>query len=200
MNKLLAFVIAVAMAGRLYGQDNTIIGLKGGVNYDIFKTDEEGTETQTGFGYNVGLEMGYHPLTKLGIDIGVFYFITQYGAQIDGVDYSTTFKNIYVPASFRFLLVRSQNVISYVRLGGAAMFQLSGTTEVNGEKTDISDDALQTDWYVLGGLCVDIKTAPDIFVRPEIVVQYNLTADDDATDAKEQSGDLLLSLGFYHGL
>ncbi len=200
MNKLLAFMIAAAMAGGLYGQVYTTIGLKGGINYDIFKTDEEGTETETGLGYNVGLEMGYHPLTKLGIDIGVFYFITKYGAQIDGVDYSTTFKNIYVPASLRFLLTRSQNVISYMRLGAAAMFQTSGATKVNEEKTDIPDDDLETDWYVLGGLCVDIKTAPDIFIRPEIAVQYNLTADDDATHAKEHSGDLLLSLGFYHGL
>jgi len=198
MKKLFVIGVTLVLAGGLYGQGS--VGLRGGLNYGIFNPDVEGVDNFTGIGYNVGLEAGFKPMPSIGIDVGVAYYIGKYSTTIDDTDFEMTINSIYIPLAFRYIFGAAPTMNPYVKLGGAAMMQNSGETTTGEEDpVDIPDDDLETDFYILGGFGVDIGATPTISVRPELVFQYNLTADDDDTeDASESGYDILFSLGFYY--
>ncbi len=194
VKKLLALLLVLGFTGALYGQLTPCVGAKVGVNYDVFSTGVEGADSWSGLGYNFGLELGLHVMPMLGIDIGGSYFISNYSYSIDTVDYESSINSIYIPLALRYHFGAAPMVHPYVRFGGAAMIQMSG--DVDG--TDIPDDELGTDFYILGGLGLDWKAMPTFSIRPDITFQYNLTANDSDTPDSESGYDILFDVGFFY--
>lgn len=197
MKKLFVIGVALVLAGGLYAQG--YVGLKGGVNYGSWNPDVEDVDSYTGLGYHVGLEAGYMPMPMVGIDIGGFYYIGKWSTTVDDVDMDMTINSIYIPLSLKYIFTAAPTVNPFVKVGGAMMMQNSGTVTIDEEEFDIDDEDLETDFYVLGGLGVDVSVSPMISVRPEATFQYNLSADDEDTeDASESAYDFLFSLGFFY--
>ncbi len=198
MKKLFVIGVALVLAGGLYAQG--YVGLKGGVNYGSWNPDVEGMDAMTGLGYHFGLEAGYMPMPMVAVDIGGFYYIGKWSTTVDDVDYETTVNSIYIPLSVKYIFTAAPTVNPFVKAGAAIMMQNSGETKIGEEDAvDIPDEDLETDWYVFGGVGVDVNVAEAISVRPDITFQYNLTADIEATeDASESAYDFLFSLGFYY--
>lgn len=197
MKKLLVIGVALVLAGGLYAQG--YVGLKGGLNYGSWNPDVADMDAWTGLGYHFGLEAGYMPMPMVAVDIGGFYYIGKWSTTVDDVETDMTINSIYIPLSVKYIFTAAPTVNPFVKAGAGMMMQNSGTVSEDGEETDIDDEDLETDWYVFGGLGVDVSVAQSISVRPDITFQYNLTADDDETEeASESMYDFLFSLGFYY--
>jgi hypothetical protein len=198
MKKILVIAVSLVFAGGLFAQG--YVGLKGGVNYDTWNPDVEGVDNYTGLGYNIGLELGYKVMPMLAIDVGGAYYIAKYGTSEDDVDITVTINGIYIPLALRYSFMASPMVNPYVKVGGAVMMEQNGESKVGEEDAeDIVDDFLETDFFVLGGLGVDVAATPMISIRPDVTFQYNLTGDRDISDdASETAYHILFTVGFYY--
>ncbi len=194
MKKLFAVAIALVLAGGLYAQMMPYVGVNVGANYGMFSSGVEGADDLSGLGFNFGLGFGIMPMPSLGIDLGASYFITNYS----DTDYESTINSFYIPLAFRYVFMAAPTMSPYVKVGGAMMMQNSGTVTINDEESDIDDEDLGTDFFVLGGLGLDFMAMPTFSVRPDVAFQYNLTADDDETDDSESAYDILFTLGFFY--
>jgi hypothetical protein len=195
MKKLFAVAIVLVLASGLYAQMNISAGVNVGANYGMFS---EGEEDLSGLGFNFGVGFGIMPMPSLGIDLGASYFITNYS----DTDYETTINSFYIPLAFRYVFTAAPTMSPYVKVGGAMMMQNSGTVTIGEEESDIDDDLLETDFYVLGGLGLDFMAMPTFSVRPDIAFQYNLTAgvdeDDDEDEDSPSAYDILFTVGFFY--
>ncbi len=198
MKKLLGVVMVLAIASGLYGQMAMNVGAKGGVNYDIMSSDVEGADDLSGLGYNFGIGFGIMPMPMLAIDLDAAYFIAKY----KDTDYEMTINGFYFPLSLRYMFMSTPTMSPYVKAGAAMVMQQSGTYTEEGDtvETDIPDDLLETDFYILGGLGVDVVVAPSISIRPDAVFQYNLTAGVDEDDGEDSISayDIVFTVGFYY--
>ncbi len=195
MKKLFAVAIVLVLASGLYAQMKPYAGVQGGINYGIWNPDMEGVDNYTGLGFNFGVGFGVMPMPMLGIDVGASYFIANYS----DTDEELTINGFYIPLSFRYVFMAAPTMSPYVKAGGAMMMQNSGTYTEDTVETDIPDDELDTDFYVLGGLGLDVMAMEAVSIRPDVTFQYNLTADDDETeDASETAYDILFTVGFFY--
>lgn len=200
MKKLFAVAIVLVLASGLYAQMMPHAGVKGGVNYGVYNPDIEGIDNWTGLGYNFGIEVGMKPMPMLALDLGFSYFITKYSNTIADEDIDKTINSFYIPFDLRYMFMATPMMSPYVKAGAAMMMQQSGTDKTDDTETDIPDDQLETDFYVLGGLGLDIMAMPTFSIRPDVTFQYNLTAGygDEETEASESGYDILFTVGFFY--
>jgi len=199
MKKLFAVAIVLVLASGLYAQMMPHAGVKGGVNYGVLNPDIEGMDNWTGLGYNFGIEVGMKPMPMLALDLGFAYYIAKYSITEDEIETEATINSFYIPFDLRYMFMATPMMSPYVKAGAAMMMQQSGDVTVDDTEFEIPDEDLETDFYVLGGLGLDIMAMPTFSVRPDITFQYNLTADDDETeDASESGYDILFTVGFFY--
>ncbi len=202
MKQLLAIIItcsSLALGQCLTPQ--AAVGIKPGFNFTTYNPDDGG-ENLSGIGFNIGLGFGVNA-GSFGLEIVPSFRSTSYQRTEENINTTLSwhYRNFYLPVRAK-LIAALPSVAPFLALGCAFDFQRSGyfMLKVGGSsfRTDIASEDLENDIFLSVALGSDVKLT-HFKVTPELAFDYNLTADNEDTENRQESNyDLTFALGLYY--
>lgn len=195
MSRLLILILVFCFP--LFSQVLTgSLGLRGGINYNVFN-DQEGNKW-TGSGQHIALEIGVNLIRPLELVTNVSYLTTNYSYSDTNIiyytKYSKQYNNIYIPFRLRLNLWTFGFLQPNIEFGGAIKKQYSGYRQTEYHipfRHPLPNDSLETDFGLLFGFGAKIHLMPYLSVIPSIHYQRDL--------GESNSCDILFSLGISYG-